>query len=247
MYRSLAMTALLVSSACGAVAADFPAVPRSAPSSHVPSPVYNWTGLYIGGNIGGGWADARSDFRVAGAPLFASASTNLSGVLGGAQLGGNWQTGSVVYGLETDFQFSAVDGDITAPNCPPAVCGVAVSARYSQEMPWFGTVRGRVGYAQDTWMVYATGGYAYARFEAEASARAGGLSAAVSRSETRSGWTLGGGVELGLSPHWSVKVEYLYLDFGSQNRTWRFTGLPAITERSKVQENLVRAGVNYRF
>jgi outer membrane immunogenic protein len=246
MYRSLATAVLLASSAYAAVAADLPAARWPTVPTTLPSRVYNWAGFYLGANVGGGWANAKSDFSAGGVP-FASASTNLSGVLGGAQLGGNWQTGSFVYGLETDFQFSAVDGRITAPNCPAAICGVAVSASYRRNMPWFGTVRGRVGYARDSWLLYATGGYAYAHIDSTATATVGALSASVNRSEMRSGWTLGGGVELGLTPNWSVKVEYLYLDFGSQNRLWRFTGLPAVTERSRVNENLVRAGVNYRF
>jgi outer membrane immunogenic protein len=242
------VTTLLVGcSACSALAADFPAAPRPAAPSYVPQRVYDWMGFYAGGNVGGGWANARSDFSAGGGATFASASTNLSGVLGGAQLGGNWQTGSFVLGGETDFQFSGLDGSITAPTCPPAICGVAVSARYSQKIPWFGTVRARVGYAQDTWMVFLTGGYAYARVEANAFASAGAVSGTLSRSEIRSGWTVGGGVELGLSPQWTVKLEYLYLDFGSHSRTWTITGLPALTERSRISENLVRAGVNYRF
>ena len=82
-------------------------------------------------------------------------------------------------------------------------------------MPWFGTARGRLGYASAGWLIYATGGYAYARLETNASASAGGLSASVQRDESRSGWTAGGGIEVAFAQNWSAKVEYLYMDFGS--------------------------------
>src|SRR5262249_38335202 len=154
-----------------------------------------WTGFYIGANVGGGWATTKSDFA-AGSTNFATATNNLTGVIGGGQLGYNWQSGAAVYGLETDFQGSSLKGSLTAPTCPVPPCGVATSASYSQKLPWFGTVRGRLGYAQEGWMAYVTGGYAYTRLTTDATASAGAVTASVSNSEFRSGWTLGGGIEV---------------------------------------------------
>jgi len=114
-------------------------------------------------------------------------------------------------------------------------------------MPWFGTVRGRVGYASDTWLIYATGGYAYARFETDAFASAGGVAVNLSRNETRSGWTAGGGIEVALSRNWTARVEYLYLDFGKHDGTWGITGLPPVGDSTKVFTNVARGALNYRF
>jgi outer membrane immunogenic protein len=244
ILNSLAAVALMMSGGI-ASAADV-----QQPRLYMPAPpraFYDWSGFYVGGNFGGGWATTKSDFSVAGGAPFASATNGLAGVLGGAQLGYNWQSGPAVFGLETDFQFSGVNGRIDAPPCPASVCGVATSASYSQKMPWFGTVRGRVGYAQDGWLMYATGGYAYARLDTNAVATAGGASASLSRSETKPGWTLGTGVEVAFSRHWTAKMEYLYVDLGTHNRSWTFAGLPTVNDRMRVYENLVRAGVNYRF
>jgi len=222
-------------------------LPRSNPV-YVPAPTAftNWTGFYIGGSVGGGWASANTDFSVGGAG-FASATNNLSGVLGGAQLGYNWQAGPAVFGVETDFQFTGMKGTLQAPTCSAAVCGVTTNASYSQKLPWFGTVRGRLGYAQDSWLIYGTGGYAYARLETDATASAGAASVSVTREETRSGWTVGGGVELAVTRNWSARMEYLYVDLGRKDATLTVPGLPAIGEDSRVTQNVVRLGANYRF
>src|SRR5262245_10847900 len=133
-----------------AQAADLPqSKPVYAP---VPTAFTYWTGFYIGGNVGYGWAAADTDLSVAGT-TFASGTNNLNGVLGGAQLGYNWQTGPAVLGVEADFQFTGMKGTLQAPSCPAAVCGVTTSASYTQKLPWFGTVRGRLGYAQDSWLI----------------------------------------------------------------------------------------------
>jgi len=150
-----------------------------------------------------------------------------------------------VFGLEADFQFSNMKNSLDAP-CPPVVC-VGLTASFDQKMPWFGTVRGRLGFASQGWLIYATGGYAYSRLESLASASAAGVSVDVSRNENRNGWTLGGGIEVALSRNWSVKAEYLYLDFGTHNGEWMLTGLPTITDSTRLQSNVVRGGVNYRF
>lgn len=247
MHRIIVSLALSALTSTLAFAADLP--PRLAPYAP-PDAVrttYDWTGYYVGGNLGGGWANSKSDFSVTGGAPFASANISPVGILGGVQIGANWQHGAWVYGVETDFQFSGLKGSIDAPPCPAAICGVATSASYSQKLPWFGTVRGRAGYALDSWLIYLTGGYAYANVETDAVASAGAISASLSQSAVRSGWTLGGGIEVAFSRHWTAKMEYLYIDLGSRNVTWSFVGVPAINDRSRIYENLVRTGLNYRF
>jgi outer membrane immunogenic protein len=122
-----------------------------------------------------------------------------------------------------------------------------LSASFRQEITWFGTVRGRLGYAATGWMIYGTGGFAYAQLETDASATAGALTASLSARETRTGWTAGGGIEVALAPAWSVKVEYLYLDLGDRTRNWVLAGLPTIADDTRLTMSVVRAGVNFRF
>jgi outer membrane immunogenic protein len=228
-----------------ATAADLRA---AAPYKAVPfaSPVTSWSGFYVGANAGGGSANAPSDFSVAGFPAFATAPNSLKGALGGLQAGYNWQQGAVVYGLETDFQFASINGRVEAP-CPIASCGVPVAASYGHDVAWFGTARGRIGYAQDSWMIFATGGYAYARLNTTALASAGPVQAVAKWGDTMSGWSVGGGAELALSPNWSFKLEYLYADFGETSVSWALTNLPAIRDTTHLQMHVARVGVNYRF
>ena len=131
-----AWLALLVSAP--AFAADLSPAPMYAAP-----PLAPWTGFYAGANAGGGIGNAVNDFSVAGA-TFASVDNSLTGAVAGGQVGYNWQGGPMVFGLESDIQFSSARGTLSAP-CVPALCGVALTANYSQEISWFSTVRGRVG------------------------------------------------------------------------------------------------------
>jgi len=228
-----------------ALAADLPPSPPPFIPAPAPPIFLTWSGFYFGLNAGGGFATGQSDFAVAGA-TFATVSNPIKGFTGGVQAGFNMQAGPFVYGLESDFQYSGLKGDVRAP-CGAGVCGVALSADYRQEMPWFGTVRGRTGYANAGWLFYLTGGYAYAQLKTDATATAGGVSAAVSSKDFRNGWTVGTGIEVMLTRGWSAKLEYLYLDFGSKTTNYVFTGLPVIADSTRLDMSVVRAGVNYRF
>jgi outer membrane immunogenic protein len=232
-----AWSALLMSGS--ALAADLPPAPMSAP------PLAPWTGFYIGANAGGGIGNAVSDFSVAGT-TFASVDNSLTGAVAGGQLGYNWQAGPMVFGLETDIQFSSAGGTLSAP-CAAGLCGAAVTANYSQEISWFGTVRGRLGYASAGWLLYATGGYAYGQAKTDANASAGPASAAFSAKDFVDGWTAGAGIEVLLAPRWSVKGEYLYADLGRAGHNFVFTGLPTLNDSAHFTLNVVRAGVNFRF
>jgi outer membrane immunogenic protein len=243
MHKITVAALPLLALAASASAADFPRSP--AYLDVPPARAITWDGFYIGGNLGGGWADARSDFSAAGV-VFGTADNHMNGFSGGLQLGYNWQRGPWLLGAETDFQLANIKGSLST-GCAAAQCGVPLAANYEQKMPWFGTVRGRTGYAQDGWLLYVTGGYAYARLTTDASASAGGVSANMSQQDFRNGWTVGGGVEVALTPRWSLKAEYLYLDFGSKSTTWSVTGLPPLGDSTKLNMNVVRTGVNYRF
>jgi outer membrane immunogenic protein len=213
-------------------------IPYSAPPMIAPP---SWTGFYLGVNLGGGFGKDRVGFGFVGAPGLASINNAFDGFLGGGQLGYNYQIGSFVVGGETDIQATSLKSSLTTP----ALAGL--SASYSQKVPWFGTARVRLGYAQPAWMIYATGGFAYAAVDTSATATAGAAVASFSSDKSRTGWTAGSGIEVKLTPNWSLTGEYLYVDLGSVQETWTFVGIPSVVNDSHITMNVVRAGVNYRF
>jgi outer membrane immunogenic protein len=292
--RRLALAFLSTSALVGfgqaASAADLrvPApVYKAAPTAVA---AYNWTGWYAGGNIGYSWGRAESDFGLpdstitvggtAGTvdiPGFAlSDSVKLKGVIGGGQFGYNWQTApNWVFGLETDFQGSGEKGSLArsdpftfAFTCGTDACtATGTSATdYTAKIKWFGTVRGRVGYAWDRLLVYGTGGLAYGKVDVsgsnttsivvtsgvggtcEGTCFVGTFPTPFSASKIRAGWTLGGGIEgAAWDPRWTWKVEYLYIDLGKlQVSALTPAGVPLVID-TKFTDNIVRFGLNYRF
>lgn len=228
-----------------AQAADMAVRPTYKAPAFVPVAPYNWSGFYVGGNLGYGWAKASAD--VTGpAGLAASASENLNGGILGLQAGYNWQIGQWVVGLETDIQGTSQKASQTA-TCPAATCGVLVTATRDSKLPWFGTTRLRLGYALDRWMVYATGGLAYGAHKTDVNVVAGASTGSGSNTETKAGLAVGAGVEMGLSRNWSAKLEYLYLDTGTITTTTTVAGYGTVTENERVKNNLVRMGLNYHF
>ncbi len=187
-----------------------PPVPYIAPTT--------WSGLYLGGFGGYGWASGSSG------------SLDLTGGFGGGTLGYNWQNGNIVFGLEADV----AGGDISASDGVPGVDWA------KSQINAFGTVRGRIGIAASPEiLLYATGGYAWANNKI--SADDGVVVGSASR--THSGWTVGAGLEYMFAPNWSAKVEYLYADLDGQTYTiGPFTG-----PSDRISLNSVKAGVNYHF
>lgn len=139
------------------------------------------------------------------------------GIAGGLQAGYNWQSGQFVFGGETDLQLSGAD-DTFAP--------------YKFSNPWFGTLRARAGWALNNILFYGTLGLAYGGVKA--------VSGGLEESRTETGWTAGLGMEVGLTPNWSAKAEYLYMDLG--NRGFTVTGAS-----NGFESNLLRFGINYHF
>jgi outer membrane immunogenic protein len=257
---------LLASALCGlpfaASAADLPV---KAPVYTAPVVVvYNWTGWYAGGNIGYGWGNADANytdpgFAIAGLPTSFSGSEKLDGVIGGGQIGYNWQANSTwVFGLEADFQGSGQKGSRSFSNsyifdCE-GTCTGNINQNQETKIQWFGTVRGRVGVlVNPTILLYGTGGLAYGRISASGTVTDTGICAcswSYGNSTTKVGWTLGAGIE-GAIPNtrdWTWKVEYLYIDFGSvSGNGFDFDSGTAFSWSAKVTDNIVRVGVNYRF
>ena len=238
-----------------AIAASMPAYAADmapsykAPPMMAPVAVYNWTGFYIGGHIGGGWADERSTELAPGTVSFPTgtvfAGHNSSGFLGGLQGGFNWQTNHLVLGVEGEYSWEDVSGTSTSVS---VVNGFSsTSTVHSTDL---GLFTGRVGYAADNWLLYVKGGGAWGRGNSSGTGvLANGTFFDTTSSHTdRSGWVVGVGAEWGFAPNWSAKLEYDHVDFGSQNVT--ILSLPAGTTSfvsSSLREDIVKGGINYRF
>ncbi len=253
----LAAVALAALSVGSAFAADLPSRKEAPVYVPPPPPPPLWTGFYVGVNIGGGWSAntinpnstalyvSPATGNLYALPGSNSGGSNAGGVIGGGQVGYNYQFGnSFLVGVETDFQGASMHsgGNTNYALYPdPLVPGgylnpLSPSGNPGFGLNWFGTVRGRLGFLiTPTILLYGTGGFAY-----------GGVSGGYSNySNTRTGWTAGGGAEWLFLPNWSAKVEYLYTDLSSGGTTgtfgynWGYHTHP--------QFNVVRAGVNYHF
>jgi len=238
-----------------AAAADLP-VKAPVYKAPVIAPPYNWTGFYIGLNAGGSWGHQDNDLvTVPGGVTLLSNSDNLDGFIGGGQIGYNWQVNQWVLGIEADFQGSAQKGDgsfatttIPAGFFAAALTPVNITNAYTDKLNWFGTVRGRLGWAFDRWMPYITGGWAYGHGEISGTSTISGGSAgssSFSASQNYSGWTIGGGVEWAFYNNWSAKLEYLYIDFGD-GPTVAVDPIHNIVS-GRMTDNIARLGVNYKF
>jgi outer membrane immunogenic protein len=201
--------------------------PAPPPVSYVPPVVTpnTWAGFYLGVNGGYGWGGGGDTFTY-GADF---TRAKPEGGFGGGQIGYNFQSGSFVYGVETDFQ----GGDIA-----DSVTGDRYTSR--ERMDWFGTARGRLGFSLGQALVYGTGGFAYGDVKQHAVLGAD----AFDNAGTRTGYTVGGGVEFKLAPSWSLKAEYQYLDFGSEKLSDSYGNL---TSDLDTNFHTARIGLNYRF
>jgi outer membrane immunogenic protein len=198
-----------------ALAADLPppvAPPPRAPATYVPVPVqvFSWTGIYVG--INGGYNFGTVTPTGGG-------GFNTSGFLIGGTVGGNYQIGQFVIGLEGDGDYNSQKNNISTGHG-------GAGATFTSD--WLATARGRAGYAWDRVLFYGTGGAAFAP------AAITGFNTA-----TMTGWTVGGGVEAAFAPNWTAKVEYLYIDYPSTT----ITGVGSF----KDVDNVIRAGINYKF
>jgi outer membrane immunogenic protein len=193
---------LSLAAATPAAAADMYRQPYTVAA---PLNVYSWAGPYVGANLGYQWGEVSNS------------GAEPAGVAGGAQIGFNWQTGQFVFGVETDLQISGAEDRFAA---------------WQFSNPWFGTLRGRIGYAFNNILVYGTGGLAYGSLHADV--------LGATESHAAFGWTAGLGLELGLTQNWSVRAEYLYVGLGGHN--FGITG-----GSHDIDSSVFRMGVNYRF
>ena len=276
-FLRLSITAAAAFVALSAHAADMDA-PKGG-MKDVPEATAAWTGFYLGINSGYGWG-ARSGTLNTGAVDFTSftASSTLSdaspasgwsklapeGGFGGGQLGYNVQRNRFVFGVETDIQGASLNGNAFSeaafqPFGAP-LHAVKAEAWTKSSLDWSGAVRGRLGYTLGSTLVYVTGGFAYGGVRDQLGTEvtliraAANISSAASRNATLTGGVAGGGVEIALSPSWSAKAEYQYIDLGSTtlavDGAAQYSGsVDAGGASLKIDHayNTVRLGLNYKI
>jgi outer membrane immunogenic protein len=213
----LATVAVAALGTAPAFAADLAAKTYTKAPALAPLPT--WAGFYIGGM--GGYASQESD--------------GIKGGFAGGTIGYNWQAANIVYGIEADAAWADINASAAGIVAVPGVGLVAATA--TDKIDSTGSVRGRIGYAFNTVLLYGTAGYAWGNNKLSASA----LGVSISDEKFLSGWTAGAGVEVMFAPKWSVKAEYLYksLDGGSA-----FNGSVPVGD---INLHSVQVGVNYHF
>jgi outer membrane immunogenic protein len=275
--RLILSAAVAISTILGigaASAADLPARTYTKAPATV-DPVYSWTGFYIGANGGYGWKDPTATFTPndpGGAnlgPFIGQSppiSFNMSGALGGLQIGYNWQFNqNWVAGVETDLDGANIRGGGSATYAGTG--GDPLNSTANERVNWFGTVRALLGFLPtNNFLVYGTGGFAYGNVQENASVvnpTATGFAAATgtcssfstcfagTSSRTATGWTVGGGTEYAFMKNWSLKAEYLYVNLGSNSFTAPVSNASGPSSLnvsfSQTQFHVVRGGINYHF
>jgi len=242
-YRlSRALIGAIVTVAFGQIASAAD-LPRKAPA-YVPPPLppaFTWTGCYIGGHLGGGWGD-----KTVSVPSLlpgVSVTSDVDGFLGGGQVGCNLQfAGNWVIGIEGEGSAADIKGDVTQ-----TIIGITGTA--SAKTNWIASATGRLGWAWDRWLIYGKGGAAWAHDEYSLSIPV--FLEQATASETRTGWTVGGGVEWAFWNNWSMKAEFDYYDFGTSSVTLvgTFGGAPIQVPGVEIRQRISvgKFGINYRF
>ena len=265
MKKLLLATVALSALAGSALAADLPYRGAAPAPAFVAVPVFTWSGMYVGVNAGYGFAGDGNITTSGNTPVTvgnvnagfrpATVKNEREGFVGGGQIGYNYQIGSLVLGVETDIQYTDLEKSTNF------LSGRGDPAAFKSSMDYLGTVRGRIGYAMDRWMIYATGGLAYAEVTNSAVFNNFAAPAQVqflgSRSGTETGYAVGGGVEYAMPTFnfggsaATFKVEYLYYNLGDRNVTVAGI-LPTNLSNSYNSKfsndgHIVRAGLNWKF
>ncbi len=249
-FRSALLASAAIFVAGTAFAADLPAR-VAAPAPYIAAPIFTWTGFYVGLNAGAGFNGGDRTYGEFGyTPNYAGtlSSGSNTGFTGGAQAGYNMQFGSFVAGVEADINYidrsNGGSSVIVIPGPNTYNLSVGDSNKY------FGTVRGRLGFAFDRALIYATGGWAYGGKIGGSSATYNSVAMTSSgNGSSNSGWAVGGGVEYAISNAWSAKLEYLHVDLGNKTQTlYRASSTTqGINISGDNKFDVVRAGLNYRF
>ncbi len=221
-----------------AAAADL-GVPYKAPP---PVPMFSWTGWYVGVNGGGAWGqtDHTVSASIVGLPAATTGNFDVDGGLAGGTLGYSYQIGQWVLGLETDLDWTNIEG---TNSTPVTVGGVAGNVAVTSRLQWLDTTRARLGWAFGHVLLYGTGGAAFGGLTATTAASGAGFgtaaTATLADTQTRFGYTAGAGLEYAFTDNFTVKLEYLYVNLGSQNQE--------LVDNVSFYTNVVRGGVNLKF
>lgn len=231
----------------------------------------NWTGFYVGGNLGWKWAEFDSEIETADFTFSRSRvhvrpidfNTDTDSSTGGGQIGFNYQIRQFVLGLEADWNGMDFDNDqFVWANTNNFV--YVPDDSFSLESEWQSSVRARLGYVYNNWLFYVTGGAAFINVEVSANfiqTVSGGITfppAAGSDTETITGWTAGLGAEYALTNHVSVGLEYRYSGYGEEdfdlgqldvaaNSSTSFIYSPVTAELESISTNELLAKINFRF
>ena len=229
----LGAAALIAFGTASAVAADLPARTYTPAAPVYVAPAYNWTAFYIGANLGGGWSNNNSDLNFGGNNF--ARGTSQASFLGGGQIGADYQFApNWVIGIE-----GLLDGGKFNRTYTNAALG-SINVKDG----WIGALTGRLGYTWGQGLIYGKGGVAWREGKAPI-ILAGGVATPFTASQNSTGYTLGGGYEYLITPHWSAKIEYNYYNFGTS--TWTVPAFAATPVTFRNAVNTVTVGVNYRF
>jgi outer membrane immunogenic protein len=219
---------------CSAQAADLPSAPRLAPVvpiAYAPE-VYNWSGFYIGGHLGGGFADSSWSDAFTGA----SDTFSKTGFLGGGQVGVNAQFNALVVGLEGDFSWTGLGLKGSGTD--------SLGDTLNTKVDWTSTVTGRIGAAFDRLLIYGKGGLALAQDQSGLTDTAGNV---ASTTFMRTGWTAGAGIEYAIDRNWSARIEYDYLGFGSKTLDFTTPVVGSVSSNANLNVQEVKAGIDFKF
>jgi outer membrane immunogenic protein len=229
MKKFLLAGVVIISASTVAMAADL-----------APEPVaYDWTGFYLGLNAGAAWNNSSVDFD--GLGLEDSIEDDQTVFTGGVEAGYNWQMDSIVFGVETDFNYLGFDSDEDF-----ALGGTTAS--FDSKADWFGTLRGRLGFAADNILFYGTGGLAYGHAKIEGDIVNGVNSLSGDESNVNWGWTIGAGMQYAFNENWILGAEYLYVDLGEPDFDLDCTGAcGAFDSDADLAFSVVRAKLDFKF
>jgi outer membrane immunogenic protein len=237
MKRFLLATVSMVALTSVTRAADMPATMPAKGPMYSPVPVATWDGAYVGVQGGVVRHDAKDTFSLTNI----TEGGSKTGGMAGALLGYNWQPGTFLYGLEGDWGWIAARADQTKP----------ISGFRSYDVNWLATARARAGFAVDSTLFYLTGGVAFAHVNNNSGGFAGVVfTSSFPQNQTRSGWTVGAGVERRFAPHWTTRAELRYVDLGTSSVDCvpgRFAC--GINDPAEFSNRLVMGlvGLNYQF
>jgi outer membrane immunogenic protein len=237
MKKLLLASTFLLATAAGAIAAD-------AVIDEVPVAVsYDWTGAYVGAHVGYAWANTTindlDDYSFSLNPDELEFDFDSDGIVGGVHVGYNWQSGQFVFGAEADIAATGIDNTIDNPMIPGS------GETFATNIDWFGTLRGRLGYAVDRFLPFVSGGLAFGDIESSYNDPLDGVVSAVA-SDVVFGWTIGAGAEYALTDRWSLRAEYLYVDL-EDSRGTLIDGSDEYRYDFDNDLHVVRLGASYNF